>query len=323
MNLMDLARRAWSPAALAATAPDLERRLPALVPPWSVVGPLAPYWRERYGFPAARVVAWSGDNPCSLIGTGIVREGAITVSLGTSDTLFAYLREPRADPSGAGHVFGAPTGDYLSLVCCRNGSLARERVRDAHGLDWQGFSRCLRATAPGNGGAIMLPWFEPEITPPVLESGVRRYGLDPGHGPANVRAVVEAQMLALALHSRWMGVDVEVIHATGGGAANREILQVIADVHGADVYQLAVGNSACLGAALRAYHADELASGRAIPWEEVVDGFVEPVARVRPVPPHAAVYARLARVYEACEAHALGRGPDPQAAITAFREGRA
>jgi xylulokinase len=259
MNLMDIARRQWAPAALAATAPDLLRRLPPLAPSWTVVGPLARYWTERYGFPPARVVAWSGDNPCSLIGTGIVREGRIAISLGTSDTLFGLLSEPRVDPSGTGHLFGAPTGDYMSLVCCRNGSLARERVRDAYGLDWAGFSRCLEATPPGNGGAIMLPWFEPEITPTVLTAGVRRYGLDPADGPANVRAVVEAQMLALALHSRWMGVDVDTVHATGGAARNRAILQVMADVHDADVYELEVANSACLGAALRAYHADRIA----------------------------------------------------------------
>ena len=39
-------------------------------------------------FPAANVVVWSGDNPCSLIGTGLVREGRLAVSLGTSDGVF-------------------------------------------------------------------------------------------------------------------------------------------------------------------------------------------------------------------------------------------
>ena len=49
-----------------------------------------------------------------------------------------------------------------------------------------------------------------------------------------------------------MRVEVDTIHATGGASANREILQVMADVFDADVYQFEVGNSACLGAALRA-----------------------------------------------------------------------
>src|SRR5439155_989491 len=83
----------------------------------------------------------------------------------------------------------------MALVCFKNGSLARERVRDAYGLEWDGFSRLLRDTPPGNRGAIMLPWFEPEVTPPVLEAGVRRYGLDAGEAAANVRAVIEAHAL--------------------------------------------------------------------------------------------------------------------------------
>ena len=88
----------------------------------TVVGPLAEFWQTRCGLRDARVVAWSGDNPCSLIGTGLVREGRVAISLGTSDTIFGLMREPRVDPSGTGHVFGAPTGDYMSLTVFKNGS---------------------------------------------------------------------------------------------------------------------------------------------------------------------------------------------------------
>src|SRR5205807_5224458 len=163
--------------------------------------------------PPARVVAWSGDNPCSLIGTGLVREGLVAISLGTSDTIFGLMREPRVDGTGTGHVFAAPTGAYMGLTVFKNGSLARERVRDELGLSWTEFSRTLASTPSGNGGRIMLPWFEPEITPAVAAPGVRRYGLAADDGPGHVRAVVEAQMMAMALHSEWMKVDVQTIHA--------------------------------------------------------------------------------------------------------------
>jgi len=217
--------------------------------------------------------------------------------------VFGLMREPRVDASGTGHVFASPTGDYMGLTCFKNGSLARERIRDAHGLDWAGFSAALDATPAGNGGALMLPWFDPEITPDVPVPGVRRVGLDPANAAANVRAVVEAQMMAMANHSRWMQAGargrVGVIHATGGGAANRAILRVMADVFDADVYQFDVGNSACLGAALRAWQADAQAAGHPIGWPEIVAGFAEPVAasRIAPVPAHVPVYADLRRRY--------------------------
>ena len=130
-NLMDLRQRQWWDAALDATAPGLAAKLPPIVPSWTIVGRLSRYWQQRHGLPAAKVVAWSGDNPCSLIGVGLVREGRVGISLGTSDTLFGLMKEPRVDRSGTGHVFGAPTGDYMGLTCFSNGSLARERIRDA------------------------------------------------------------------------------------------------------------------------------------------------------------------------------------------------
>jgi xylulokinase len=312
MNLMDIATRQWSPAALAATAPGLALKLPPLAVSWTVAGPLSDYWRERYGFDGARSVAWSGDNPCSLIGAGLIGEGSIGISLGTSDTLFGAMREPRIDPSCAANVFGSPAGGYMSLVCFKNGSLARERIRDEHKLDWQAFSRALRDTPAGNNGAIMLPWFEPEITPSVLKPGVRRFDLDAADARVNVRAVVEAQMMAMALHSGWMGGRVDRIRATGGASANREILQVMADVFAAEVVAStsrgAAVNTACLGAALRAYHADHLRAGREIGWDEVVAGFTESGAEmhVAPIPAHVPVYRELKQLYAAREREALG-----------------
>src|SRR4030095_13175147 len=111
-----------------------------------------------YGLPAANVIAWSGDNPCSLIGTGLVTEGRVAVSLGTSDRVCGLMREPRVDGTGTGHVFGAPTGDYMGLTCFLNGSLARERVRDAFGLAWGGFSAGVGQAARGRrGGGVVAP----------------------------------------------------------------------------------------------------------------------------------------------------------------------
>src|SRR5688500_17240136 len=115
MNLMDLTTRDWWPPAVEATAPGLADRLPRIVEPWTAIGRLATYWQRRYGFPAAQVIAWTGDNPSSLIGVGLVHEGRIAISLGTSDTVFGPMAEPRVDESGTGHVFGAPTGAYMGL----------------------------------------------------------------------------------------------------------------------------------------------------------------------------------------------------------------
>jgi xylulokinase len=307
MNAMDLNTRDWWDEAVNAAAPGLAARLPRIVPSSTVVGDISDFWRARHGLQSAKVVVWSGDNPCSLIGTGLVREGRLAISMGTSDTVFGLMREPRVDASGTGHVFGAPTGEYMGLTCFLNGSLARERVRDAYGYSWEQFSAALDATPPGNNGGMMLPWFEPEITPHVPIAGVRRYNLDEGDAAANVRAIVEAQQMAMALHSRWMAVSTDTIYATGGAAANRQILQVMADVFNADVYRLQVSNSAALGAALRAFHGERASAGEPLDWDDVIRGFVEPVAssRVRASAEHHAVYRKLMPLYAERESEAL------------------
>jgi xylulokinase len=311
MNLMDIAAREWSGRCADATAPDLLRRLPRIAASSSMAGVLSAYWQRRYGFGPARVITWSGDNPSSLIGLGLVHDGQLGVSLGTSDTVFAPVTVPQPDPTGAGHLFGSPAGGYLALTCFANGSLARERVRDQYGLDWARFSAMLAATPPGNDGAMMVPWFVPEITPTVKGAGPYRDRLDPADAPRNVRAVVEGQALAMRLHSRWFAPQVRVIRATGGAAANPQILQILADVFDADVVRIAPANAASLGAALRALHADRLAAGQPMRWEEVVAGFTDPVAGAgaAPRPEAVAVYRVMAANYAALVHTLMQEGP--------------
>lgn len=188
----------------------------------------------------------------------------------------------------------------MALTCFANGSLARERVRDAFRLDWPGFAAHLAATPPGNGGAMMVPWFVPEITPRVETPGPHRQALDPADAARNVRAVVEGQALAMRIYSRWFAPAVREIRATGGAASNRAILQVIADVFDAEVVRIAPPNAASLGAALRAFHADRFADGRPLPWPEVVAGFTDPVAGAgaRPRADAVAAYRHLLPAYE-------------------------
>jgi xylulokinase len=94
-------------------------------------------------------------------------------------------------------------------------------------------------------------------------------------------------------------VRVRTILATGGAAANREVLQVMADVFDADVLQFETTDSAALGAALRACHADRFASGVPAGWDDVVRGWTEPVAqsRTHPIPGHVRTYRDIRAVH--------------------------
>jgi xylulokinase len=303
MNLMNISTRRWADDALEATAPRLHEKLPPLVPSSTVIGTLAERWQSRFELPPAAVIAWSGDNPCSVIGTGLVVEGQLGISLGTSDTIFGPMRQPRVSADGTGHVFASTTGEYMGITVFRNGSLAREGVRDACGLDWTGFSEALKATPAGNGGAMMLPWFEPEITPRVPNPRPALVALDGAPPERQVRAIVEAQIMAIRLHSEWMGVLPTSISATGGAAANREILQVVADMFDSPVHRSESTDSAALGAALRAWQATI-----GLPWREVTAGFTTAGAwPVMPIADHVTTYRALQRRYIELERETLAR----------------
>ncbi len=260
MNLLNLAKLDWDPELLEATAPDLGEKLLAPALATTVQGTVSPYFVGKYGLAKdCRTALFTGDNPASLVGMGATTPGNVVISLGTSDTFFAAMPGPKTDPNGFGHVFGNPAGGFMSLICFRNGSLAREALRDKLGLDWSAFDRdALTTTLDSAGANLMLPFFGPEITPrhdfagPVLQGSS-----DLESNPAlQVRALLEGQFLNMRLHSQWMEVKTERIRLTGGASKNDGIAQLVADIFQAPVERLDVLNSAALGAALIAAAAD-------------------------------------------------------------------
>jgi xylulokinase len=309
MNLMDICKKIWHTRALKATAPDLKKKLPPLAESGEVIGRVSAYFVKKYGLnPEARATVWTGDNPASVIGLGLIKPGKVAISLGTSDTFFGMMKKCRTDAHGEGHVFGSPTGDYLTLICFKNGSLAREKVRELYGIaDWKKFGKLLAATKPGNNGGILLPWFEAEIVPRVYQPGVHRFDLDANNAAANCRAIFEAQMLAMRLHSRWMRVSPEQIFATGGASNDLALLQVMADVMNCRVSRIEVSKSAALGAALMAAHGWLVATGKKSNWDIVTAGFTRPIlnSEIRPNPKAARIYDRLIRKYASCECAVL------------------
>jgi len=270
MNLMNIARNQWDREAVEITAPNLMIKLPPLIKSYEIIGNIAPYFTEKYGLsPETLLIAWSGDNPNSLVGVGLISKGKAAISLGTSDTFFGYMENLHFDFTGEGHVFGTPTGYYMSLICFKNGSLARERIKNQFKLTWSEFSELLLHTPPGNDGNIMLPYFFPEIVPLVLNSKPYRFGFSENDPKANVRAVIEAQFLSMKLHSSWIKEKATEIHATGGASINTEIMQVAADVFNIPVRIFEQANSAAIGAAIRSAKSFYDSIGQYTSWIEI------------------------------------------------------
>uniref|UniRef100_A0A3Q2EFJ7 Xylulose kinase n=1 Tax=Cyprinodon variegatus TaxID=28743 RepID=A0A3Q2EFJ7_CYPVA len=288
MNLLDIRARNWSQICLEATAPDLDRLLGAPLPSTAVLGSVSSYFVHRFGFSeSCRVVAFTGDNPASLAGMRL-HQGDMAVSLGTSDTVFLWLQEPR--PALEGHVFCNPVElqAYMALLCFKNGSLTRERVRNQCAAgSWEAFSDALKETPLGNNGNIGFYFDTMEITPPAV--GVHRFDsndreVSQWSPEVEIRALVEGQFLSRRLHAERLGYSIgkTKVLATGGASANQQILQVLSDVFNAPVYTIDLSDSTCLGSAYRALHG--LVADSGVSFLDVVKKAPEPQLVCTPHP---------------------------------------
>ncbi len=294
MNLLNLKTLQWDPEIAEFTAPGLVTKLPPPVPSSAIAGGVSPYF-GRYGLKAGTPVAvWSGDNPNSLIGVGAGEPGVAVISLGTSDTFFAAMPDFKTDPDGFGHVFGNPQGGFMSLICFTNGSLAREKIKEMCKVSWEYFDRLSAEEAPpGNDGKLLLPYFTAECTPLVLAPKLRaNFDLKTATAAEIIRACLESQALSMRLHSRWQAQNFKRIRITGGAAKSDFLRQILADVFQAEIESIQVGNSAGLGAALRAANA---VSG--IAFDQLYGQFCRTTEVIKPNSANAEVYQSMLRRY--------------------------
>ncbi len=277
MNLLDLSTLDYHKEITEFTAPGLMQKLPPAAASDTIAGELVPYF-EKYGLKSGiPVIVWSGDNPNSLIGTGCFEPGIAGISLGTSDTVFATMKEFCTDPEGCGHIMGNPAGGFMSLICFTNGSLAREKIRETAKVDWNTFDAMSSGTENPDYH-LLLPYFDAESTPLQLKSGPR-YNFDQTAEPPEklIRALLESQALSMKLHTSWLKDPIRKIRLTGGASACKGFRQIIADTFQAEVETISVSNSAGLGAAFRAANG----AGK-IPFPELISAFCSAAETVYP-----------------------------------------
>jgi xylulokinase len=102
---LDVAKRDWSDAALAATGLSRDH-MPRLVEGSAPAGRLRPELQKRWNMTLAPIVAGSaGDNAAGAISLGAVNAGDAFVSLGTSGVLWATTAGFAPNPAEAVHAF--------------------------------------------------------------------------------------------------------------------------------------------------------------------------------------------------------------------------
>jgi xylulokinase len=256
---LDVRTRGWSARMLAATDP--ERDLAACLPPLMEANAsfrVAPAVAAELGLPSdVRVSVGGGDNMMAAIGTGNVAPGVLTMSLGTSGTLFTCAERPLVDDQGRWAAFCSSTGGWLPLICTMNCTVATENVARAFGFESRDGDGVMAGTRPGADGLGMLPFFNGERTPDLPRARASFHGLDFGNftrGNA-YRAAMEGATFALRNgFDAWRaaGLGCASIRLTGGGSRSAAWRQMVADVFELPVEVPLEPEGAALGAALQA-----------------------------------------------------------------------
>ncbi|MCC6908378.1 MAG: xylulokinase [Phycisphaerales bacterium] len=268
--LLDVAHRAWSSEMLDAL------QVPRAWLPTVTESDVA---STRLGAEAARelgllagtpIAAGGGDQAAQAVGSGIVEEGMVCVTIGTSGVVFAPTAAYRPEPRGRLHAFchAVPGMWHLMGVMLSAGGSLRW-FRDLLGDEFNEHSCYLGKDpydllteeashiAPGADGLIFLPYLTGERTPHNDPNARGVFcGLSLHHRrPHLARAVLEGitfglrDSLDLLVQS---GVQPREIRVSGGGARSAMWRQMIADVFDAPVTACESPHGAAMGAALLA-----------------------------------------------------------------------
>jgi xylulokinase len=256
--LLDVRARDWSPALLDAL--EIPREwMPAVHEGPEVTGTLRDDLAGELGLPRGLpVAAGGGDNAAAAVGVGVVREGSLSSSIGTSGVIFAHRDVFAPDPSGRVHAFchAVPGAWHLmSVTLSAGGSLSW--WRDQLGGDFDALAGEAEAVEPGAEGLVFLPYLTGERTPhldPDARGGF--VGLTVRHGRGHLtRAVMEG--VAFSMRDgleimRELGTPDDDVRAVGGGARSPLWLQLQADVYGRAIRRTVIDEGPAYGAALLA-----------------------------------------------------------------------
>ncbi|AHF78113.1 Xylulose kinase [Sodalis praecaptivus] len=306
-GLFDIRNRCWDRFVVDRidSSGRLWRALPPLVSAETCIGGVTAAAAERLGLtPGTPVASGGGDNMMAAIGTGNIQPGILTMSLGTSGTLFACADAPVVADSEMIAGFCSSTNGWLPLICTMNVTSASGAVQKLLDMDVNAFNRALGQAEPGAGGMLMLPFFNGERVPQLPAAKASLHNLDADNfTAANLcLAVVESATYGLRFGMdlfRQQGIAVTEIRLTGGGARSARWRQIVADVMNCPVVCPVEKEAAALGAAIQAIWSVRVAQQPQRPAREQLQALCERFvhldedSRCRPDPARQQRYGEL------------------------------
>src|SRR5450631_714866 len=259
-SVFDVVKRRWSYEMMDGLGLD-RAILPRCYESSEVTGAITAEVAALTGLQAGTpVVGGGGDQASSAVGNGIVEEGIVSCTLGTSGVVFAHMEKVAYDPAGRVHTFCHAVRDKWHVMGVTQGaglSLQWFRNQLAPGVDYDALTAEAAQSPAGAQGLFWLPYLMGERTP-HLDATARGgfVGLTARQKrPDLIRAVIEGVSFSLAdclEIIEGMGVAVESVRVSGGGAQSAFWRQMLADIFAKKVVTLETQEGSAHGAALLA-----------------------------------------------------------------------
>ena len=255
---LDVGERGWSKEILAALEVP-EEWMPEVYEGPESTGTLSKSVAEDLGLSAGiPVAAGGGDNAAAAVGVGVVKEGVVSSSVGTSGVVFAHAEEFTPDPSGRLHAFchAVPAKYHLmGVTLSAGGSLGWWHDTLGGEYSYDDLLEMASNAPPGAEGLLFLPYLSGERTPhsdPAARGTF--FGLTNRHNKSHMtRALMEGVVFSLRESleiMRELGTTIEQVRVTGGGARGELWRQLQADIYGLPVHRTTTDEGPAHGAAL-------------------------------------------------------------------------
>ena len=251
---LDVKNKVWSEKMLQILGISTEN-LPKLVESNDVVGVIKEEFKRAHNLPDVMVVMGAGDNAASAVGMGVIKDGEINISLGTSGTIFIPTDEFVLPKENGLHSFANTTGRYHLMGCILTAASARKWWLESV-LNTKDYGGSDKESENANTDHLyFLPYLSGERSP---HNDVNAKGAFIGLTHSTTRAAMSKAIMegvAFALRdcleiAKEGGREFKKATICGGGSNSDVWVQILSDILNIPIYK--GSGSGSFGAALLA-----------------------------------------------------------------------
>ncbi|MCF8008939.1 MAG: xylulokinase [Halanaerobiales bacterium] len=285
--LFDVKNKKWSKEMLKILNIDKEL-LPEVIKSTEVAGYITKKAAKDTGLKKdTLVIAGGADNACGAVGSGIIKNGRVMISIGTSGVVLAQSNKPVPDLKGRIHLFNHANPDKyynMGVMLSAAGSFnwLMKNMYD-NNYDIKSLNKLAAESKPGSEKLIFLPYLVGERTPHA-DSKARGvfFGISNKHKINHfVRSVMEGVVFGLKDSLNLIkekGLNIDQVRVIGGGAKSKLWCQILADVIKKEVVLINFEEGPAFGAALIA----GVGAGIFLDFEQAERNFIKINDKIRP-----------------------------------------